>query len=293
MAYQWGPCAPAVPIVADHRDSSLHQQRSYLLSALATEESRAEHMTRALETTRAKLRIAEIREESKEAVGNLRKAAAATSRKLKKCQKNQRAMTNNLAAVTACMQMLEQHQWRKAQFEYSQRMQQTPMYGLSLGLQEMTIDSPMSTAYGHPCTPYAQTSYAMSPLSVHLAPMPQTPLLQPQSMIGMDIGWNTPLPTPYHQQFQTPLGGSTPFNTPQPGILADWQNMGMQHTQYAVFNEPIKRDRRMSLPNPPRRSGWDTTGIRRGIGQVSSATEKMEVGRKLSVADGTMISLRM
>jgi hypothetical protein len=196
MAYSWGLPGPTLSFVADHRYSALQQERSYLLSALAAEESRAEHFIRALQSHKAKLQTAESDQDSAEAVRNLRKASAAITRKLKKCHKSERAMANNLAAVTCRMQMLEQHQWRKAQFEYSQRMQRTPMYGMALGLQEMTLASPMSPAYGYPCTPYPARSYAMSSPSGTLPSMPATPLLQPQQMVSMENAWNMPFYTP-------------------------------------------------------------------------------------------------
>jgi hypothetical protein len=261
MAYSWGWPAPTVPFVADHRYSALHQERSYLLSALATEESCAEHFIRALQTTKAKLKIAESDQDSAEVVRNLRKAAAAITRKLKKCHKGERAMANNLAAVAWRMQMLEQHQWRKAQFEYSQRMQQTPMYGVVLGLQEMTLASPMSPAYGYPCTPYPARLYAMSSPSGRLPSMPATPLLQPQQMVSMEDAWNTPLSAPCYEQFQTQYAITTPFNTPQPGMAAVGQDTNVYYSPHALPNEPINRSRRMSLPNPPRNSSWHTPGF--------------------------------
>lgn len=282
-----------MPFVHDHRYFSLHQERSYLLSALATEESRAEHMTRTLETTRVKLQIAEASDDPAGEVGNLRKVAAAITRKLKKCRKSERALANNLAAVTARMQMLEQHQWRKAQFEYSQRMQETPIYGMAQGLQEMTLQPPMCPAYGYPCTPYPPTSYTLSPLSFTFPSMQATPSLQPQSLTGMGHSWNTPLPTPCHQEFQTSFGMSTPLTTPKPGMPAIWQNMDNPQSNYALSNEPIKRGRRMSLPNPPRRTSWHRPGFMIGCGEDHSASENMELGRRLCMVDGTSAPSRM
>jgi hypothetical protein len=293
MAYSWGLPGPTVPFVVDHRYSALHQERSYLLSALATEESRAEHFIRALQTNTAKLQIAESDRDSAEAVRKSRKAAAAITRKLRKCHKSERAMTNNLAAVTCRMQMLEQHQWRKAQFEYSQRMQQTPMYGMALGFQEMTLASPMSPAYGYPCTPYPARSYAMSFPSGTLPSMPATPLLQPQQMVSMENASNMPLSTPCYEQFQTQYAIRTPFNFPQPVMAAVGQDMNVCYSLHALPNEPINRSRRMSLPNPPRNSSWDTPGFLRGIGEEPVAKENIELGSRLSVVGGTSASLRM
>ena len=277
-------------MVADHRYSSLHQERSYLLSALAREESRAEHMNGTLETIRAKLQMAQADQGSAEAIGNLKKAVMAISRKLKKCYKSERAMANNLAAVTARMQILEQHQWRKAQSEYSQRMQQMPISGVALGLQEMTLESRMSPAYGYPCTPYPPTPYTIDPLSATLPSMPATPFLQPQSTMNMEMGWNTPLPMPHYNQFQPPFGMYAPFNTPQPSMPTSWQNMDIQYSPYAVSNEPIKASRRMSLPNPPRRTSWG--GIEFLGRVVEDPANNESVGPGSMVGD-TTVSHRM
>lgn len=295
MAYSRGPPAPITPFVANHHYSSLQQERSYLLSALATEESRAEHMNRTLGTIRAKLEMAGAHEDSTEMAGNLTKAAAAITRKLKKCYKSERAMANNLAAVTTRMQMLEQHQWRKAQFEYSQRVQQTPIYGMALGLLGMTLESPISPAYGYPCMPYPPTSYTLSPLSGTIPSVPTTPFLQPQQMMSIEGAWNAALPTPYYEQFQMPFGISTPFNTPQPSMPATWQNMDIQYSPYAYAksNEPMKRSRRMSLPDPPRMSSWHTEGLLGGIEEEPPAREHIEPGRRLSMISCTGASLRM
>ena len=255
MAHPLDLSAPMAPYVTDHHYTSLHQERTYLLSALAKEESHAEHMSRCLETITTKLNIAEAHENSTDMVGGLRRSAAAISRKLKKCHKSERAMANNLAAVTARMRMLEQHQWRKAQFEYSQ---QTPMYGMTLGLQELTLASPMTPAYGYPYTSYPSTSSTMSPLGLTGPPMPATPILPPQ-MASMEYGWTTPVPTPYQDKFQIAFGTSTSFNPPQPGMLDPWEAIGIPPSSCATYNEPLNQVRRMSLPNPPRTS-WHVSG---------------------------------
>jgi hypothetical protein len=290
MAYSWSPPTPTIPLIADSRYSSLHQERSYLLSALAAEESRAEGLSRALETTRAKPQMAEAERELVHSVGNLRKTASTIARKLKKCYKSERAMANNLAAVTAQMQMLEQYQWRKAQFDYSQRMQETSIYGMALGLQDMRLESPIYPAYGYPCTPYhAAASNAMPSPNATLPSMPATPTLQPQSVMSVGSAWNTPLPTPYHQQFQMPAGFRTPYNSPQSGMLADCQSMDVQYLPYALPIETAKRSRRMSLPNPARKSSWHSPECQRDISEEPMANENIELGRRLSMVGGTSV----
>jgi hypothetical protein len=300
MASSWSPSVPAIPIVTDHRYSSLQQERSYLLSALATEESRAEHISRTLETTKAKLQMAEEDEDSAEAAQNLRKVLAAMTRKLKKCQKNEQPMSNNLAEVSARMQILEQNQWQKAQLDHSERVQQVPIYGMTVALQGMTLETPMSPAYGYPCTLYPSISYTISPLNSAIPSLPATPFLRPQLMSSIESGWNTPLPTPYHEPFLTSLGMSTPFNTPQPLMTATWQNRDMNmntianrnfqppHQAYAEPNPAMNQSRRMSLPDPPRKSGWHIEGSLEGIGEEPPVSADGEQGRSLSMDGGTM-----
>jgi hypothetical protein len=258
----------------DQRYSTLHQERSYLLSALAAEESRLGHMTRNLESTRAKLKIAEAHQDSAAAVGSLKKAAAAVTRKLKKCRKSERAMVDNLAAVTARLRMLEQHQWRKVHFEDSQRTQQMSMYGIALDLQEMRLESPMSPAYGYPCTPYPPATYPMSPLSATPPSMPVTPMLQPQSTMGMQSTWDTLLPTPYHPRFQPMFGVDTPFKKPQAVAPVSLQAREIPLSSHPVSNELTETGRRMSLPNPPRNS-WHASGFVGGIDEQRSARESI------------------
>lgn len=64
MAHLWSSAAATMPLTTDHRYLSLQQEPSYLSSALATEESGAERMTRNLEMIRAKVHRAEANEHS-------------------------------------------------------------------------------------------------------------------------------------------------------------------------------------------------------------------------------------
>lgn len=205
MAYTWVPPAPEIPFVTDHRYSSLHQEHSYLLSALAKEESRLAHLSRTRESVRAKLVIAEAHGSSAEEVGRLKKAVAAISRKLKQCHKSERAMADNLSAVSERIRMLELHQWQKASFEYSQKMYQTPTHGMVLGFPEMTLELPISPACMYGWTVYSPMSCTMPSVNIALSSMPGSPLLQSQSMVNVGNAWNTPLPVHY-DHFQIPLG---------------------------------------------------------------------------------------
>jgi hypothetical protein len=280
--------------VSDHRYSALHQERLYLLSALAAEESRAEQMTRSLQTTRAKLMNAADCEDSTDAVANLRKAASAIVRKLKKCQKNQRAMANNLDAVTSRMQMLEEHQWRRAQFEYSQKMLQTPMYGMAMGLQEMSLDTLISPAYGYPCTPYPATShYSVSSPTISVPSILASPMLQSLATPSTGAFWGHALPAPYHDQFYSHPTLNVPSNTPQSSVPSQELISDNRPVMFAPDQEPMRRARRMSLPNPTRKNSWHLGETLTEIGEESVVNEGMDLGRRLSMVDGTSSALRM
>src|ERR1700722_19893628 len=122
MSYYWaipGPSPAPTTFSVMGSQSSLHQERSYLLSALAAEESREEQLTFSLDATRQRLAAADYAEGSVDEVEKLKKAVTGIARKLKRSQKSRKAMINNLTAVTSRMKILEQHQWRRAQFEYN------------------------------------------------------------------------------------------------------------------------------------------------------------------------------
>src|SRR5271170_6068753 len=120
MSYYWaipGPSPTPTTFSIMGSQSSLHQERAYLLSALAAGESRGEQLTFSLDAARQKLAAADHAEGAVDEVKKLKKVVTGLARKLKRSQKSRNAMINNLAAVTSRMKMLEQHQWRKAQFE--------------------------------------------------------------------------------------------------------------------------------------------------------------------------------
>jgi hypothetical protein len=259
MAYLPKSSPTMIPLITDSRYSGLHHERSYLLSALASEESRAEKETSFLETTRAKLK--EAREETDhEAIAALRKRIASTVKRLRKCRQSERAMANNLAAVTARMQFLEQNKWRTAQLEYLHETQRSPVDGLPLGLQRMTLESPMSPSYGYSHSPYPPTCYAMSPFNATLPSLPEYPVLQPQGMMSIANAWDTTLPTPYRQDSPMIFGTDMPFDTPPAALSEMWQTSHRLNSTRTGSGMLSDRPRRMSLPNPPTEHNGYRTG---------------------------------
>src|SRR3954447_10760764 len=100
MSYYWaipGPNPTPTTFSVMGSQSSLHQERAYLLSALAAEESRGEQLTFSLDAARQKLAAADHGEGSVDEVEKLKKAVTGIARKLKRIQKSRKAMINNLA----------------------------------------------------------------------------------------------------------------------------------------------------------------------------------------------------
>ena len=295
MSYYWAvPGANAAPTQysAIGNQSSLQQERAYLLSALAAEESRGEQLTFSLEATRKRLVAAQQAEGSAENAVQLKKAAAGIGRRLKKSQRCQKAMISNLAAVTTRMNMLEQHQWRRAHHEYSQRMQYPSMNAMTQSMQHMTIQPPDMSAYAHqyqsPTTPHAQT---FSPI------MPMTPMPTTQWASSYANPFGSPLYTPfycqpyepeyasYHQQPEQNLG----YHRPQ--LQQAWPVQS--ELGYLANTQEAPKQRAMSLP-ALEQPNWKT---RRSSAvsedePISPKTIK-EVGRRMSLMGCASAGLRL
>src|SRR5204862_2914288 len=122
---------------------------------------------------------------------SLKKAVAGLTRKLKRSQKSQKAMINNLAAVTSRMQILEQYQWRRAQFEYNQRCQFPFLNDINMNMQNLTLISPIRQNHQYQCQSLIGPQ---TPGLVH--PVPPRPMLNAQWTTNHADGWASPLYTP-------------------------------------------------------------------------------------------------
>ena len=181
--------------------SSLQTERQYLLTALANEETRAENLIHQLEQTRSKLR--DLPEDApREAIQSLKKTAASLVRRLKRCQRGEKAMVNNLAALTASLQAANNEKWRRAEFQNRQRMQAEQlglrfndhaMNGMISPMQAMVLESPvspMSVVQQGWAAPASPTPYMPSPV-------PSTPGFVYHNAFG------SPLYTPFYETFPT------------------------------------------------------------------------------------------
>jgi len=184
--------------MATSQHFSLHQERLYLLSALAAEESRGEQFSGLLETLRAKLRAAESAEKPIENIKSLKKSIRSLSFKVTRCQKNERTLAANLAGVTSQMQELENYQWRTvhhdhahpAQYQYRDDFVSpvspfipplTPGMPMSAGLvpcmQQMSLGWPATPGHNSPYNLYhSMNAQLMQQVPPTLTMYPQTGL---------------------------------------------------------------------------------------------------------------------
>lgn len=247
MSYYWaipGPILAPTCYSVMGGQSSLHQERAYLLSALAAEESREEQLTFSLDATRKKLAAAEYEEDSPDAVKSLKKTVTGLARELKRSKKNQKAMISNLAAVTSRMQMLEQHQWRRAQFEYNQRCQFHFLNDMNMNMQNLTLVSPITPSHQY------QSQSPISPQTPGFAyPVPPTSMPNIQWTPNYRDGWGS-LYTPFYAQPYERLQAASQeqqqiIQDPPPNEVS-WRNVEYaSRPGQAAGSQPL---RTMSLP---------------------------------------------
>jgi hypothetical protein len=295
MSYYWaipGPSPAPTTFSIMGSQSSLHQERTYLLSALAAEESREEQLTFSLDSTRQRLAAADHAEGSVDEAKKLKKAVIGISRKLKRSQKSRKAMINNLAAVTSRMKMLEQHQWRKAQFEYSRRTQ-LPSFDDTMNMQNLTLASPSMPGYQY------QMQSPISPQTPGLAhPVPLSPMPNIQWGTTSGGGWGSPLYTPFYAQpyewpqvsYQGPLQA---MQHPCPIDESLWRNVDYSRPFGQAFDS--QHQRTMSLPTIPRRASWARKGPRKinGEDEATSPKSGINLARRLSLIGGASAGLRL
>ena len=296
MSYYWaipGPTPTMTPYSIMGNQSSLHQERAYLLSALASEESRGEQLTFSLNAIRKRLAAAEHADGSTEAVRSLKKAATGLARKLKRSQKSLKAMINNLTAVASRMQMLEQHQWRRAQFAYNQRSRFPLLNDMHMNMQNHTLVSPITPTHQY------QTQSPISPQTPGFThPVPLTPVPNVQWATSYGNGWGSPLYTPFYaQQYERPQpANQEPLRIMQYASLDEgisWRNV--DYSRIAGQPSDSQRLRAMSLPvvqlgaNAVQKSSWISREEDEGISPKSG----MNLARRLSLIGGGSSGLRL
>lgn len=163
--------------------SILHQERMYLLSALAEEENQGEHLTHSLSVLQAQLAKNEAADPSV-STRRLKKQIKAVRNKIGACQHRERAIAANLANLVAQMEGMKRYQSGNIQQQYAMQIQQAQQHA------RMVLMSP------------SRPNFALrSPATVDLA----------SQMQFMSLGQPMEAPLPQH----TPLDPYTPvFNQP-------------------------------------------------------------------------------
>lgn len=292
MSYYWAipgptPAPTCYSIVGGQ--SSLHQERAYLLSALAAEESRAEQLTFSLDATRTRLAAAEHEEDSPKAVKTLKKAVTGLGRELKRSQKSQKAMISNLAAVTSRMQMLEQHQWRRAQFEYSQRPHFPFLNDMNMNMQNLNLVSPITLGHQY------QAQSPISPQTPGFAhPALQTPMPNIHWTTNYTNGWSSPLYTPFYGQPYERFPEQQPITQyPPSNEEASWRSV--DYVSQSDQPSDSRHLRTMSLPVLQRgaSSVHKDSPISTEEDDEISPKSGMNLGRRLSLIGGASSGLRL
>ena len=295
MSYYWavpGPSPAPTTYSVMGAQSSLYQERTYLLSALAAEESRGEQLTFSLHGARQKLAAVEYVEGSADEVKSLKKALTGLERKLRRSQKSSKAMINNLAAVASRMQMLEQHQWRRAQFEYNRRSQLPQSSDINMNMQNLTLVSPMTPSYQY---------YAQSPISPQTPgfahPTPLTPMPTMQWASSYADGWGSPLYTPFYAQ---PYEQDQAVNQAQFQIMPNplpstdlWRDVQYASLPGQAFDS--RHLRAMSLPMVQHRASWagKSSPASNAENEAISPKSGMNLARRLSLIGGASAGLRL
>lgn len=271
--------------------SSLYQEHAYLLSAIATEQSRGEQFAFSLDATRKRLAAAEHAEKSVAAQKNSRKAVASLRRKLKRSIKSQNAMINNFAVVTSRMQMLEEYQWRELQHDYSQQTQHPLMDTMTANMQHLALVSHMTSGY-----PYATQTPAGSFSPSVISPLQLSPISSAQFDADHDQLWGLPLYAPFQeQQFLTSQVMDQEWlqvmNPPVPEAGAWWPD----DEEASVYSYRASKSRRLSLPVIQRRKVWASTGASAGEEEDGDTSPKRDfhLVRRFSLLGAASTGMRL
>jgi hypothetical protein len=296
MSYYWaipGPSPAPTTLFAMGSQSSLHRERAYLLSALAAEESRGEQLTFSLDAARQRLAAADRATNSVDDVKKLKKAVTSIARKLKRSQKCRKAMVNNLAAVTSRMTMLEQHQWRRAQFEYNRRTQLPSFDDTTMTMQNLTLASPITPDYHY------RMQSPISPQMLGLVyPVPLSPLPNIQWGVTSGGDWGSSLYIPFYAQpYGCPQASSQrllqPTQHPSPIEGPLWRNV--EYSRFPGQAIDPRHQRTMSLPTVQRRASWARKGPWESSGEDEAASPMSGINpaRRLSLVGEACVGLRL
>lgn len=192
----------APPALWTNQYSILHQDRLFLLNALANEEERGERLAYALVGLKSKLENFGERKAENEIVNSsepqitarkLKLSIKTVKHKIGRCQHRERALSADLAIVIARMEGLDRYRWRCAQQVYNLQSQYDQLVMMSPLTPEYTVQSPLIAGVtaqmqymGFDSSIQSDFHHAMSPENVYQAAtaahMPQTPAILPANV---------------------------------------------------------------------------------------------------------------
>jgi hypothetical protein len=163
--------------------SVFHQQRLYLLNALAEVENQGERLTQSLGALETQI----IEHEATEpplSTKKIRQQVRSVRNRLTDCQHQERALAANLSQLVAQMEGIKRYQWRQAQHDYQMQIQQAQQHA------QMVLLSP------------ARPGFALrSPAAMDLATqMHYMSLNQPTTSSQPPALTQSPYFTAFHQQ---------------------------------------------------------------------------------------------
>ncbi|KAL9622593.1 MAG: hypothetical protein Q9160_003090 [Pyrenula sp. 1 TL-2023] len=141
-ATQWGQLAPPAPLIS--QISPFHQEKIYLLTILAAEESHATRLLKALAKRRAELQDTTGHNDKGQVAASLKKAIGGIKRKLKRCYKTQAAVASSLKNVNIRLQEIEQLRWKGADQAWTQQTQDQWLNEAQAGLQRVSLGQTMT-----------------------------------------------------------------------------------------------------------------------------------------------------
>lgn len=237
MAGFWPLANPPIGQYAE-----LQNEREYLLDALSKEEKQALRLLHQLESVRSKLRQDGL---SSETTKGLKKSAASLMRRIKRSQRSEKAMIDNLSSATYQAQFSDRG--RRTQYEHSASQNQSlwALTGLQSQMQGMSLGSPAFQSLVSPLPQFIYQQDSGSLISPLYSPFCE-PAHQPFDFInGQPIMALSPLGM--YQNVCSPINAVFPSEVwAQPQW--NWQNVAKLWDNPIEDVSPTERVRTMSLP---------------------------------------------
>lgn len=199
--------------------SVLHQERLYLLEALAEEETQGERLTQALMSLQAQIEACEAHDSpgNGKRLKQLRQQAKSVRNRIGACQNRERALALNVSGIVAQMEGVKRYHWINEQQNYAIQLAQAQQHA------HMVLMSPARPAFA-----------LRSPANIDLAAQMQYMSLapQPEPVFGNRASLDPHMGT-LNQVMPYVAPTSVVGNMYQPDTSAEWNGM----IAWPAFNE--------------------------------------------------------